>query len=57
MIRSYLKAVGTAFRKDLADLLKIEVRPCGWILHNLVEQGKLIKTGQHYSLPPEQEGE
>lgn len=57
VIRSYLKAVGTAFRKDLADLLKIEVRPCGWILHNLVEQGKLIKTGQHYSLPPKQEGE
>lgn len=53
VICDYLKGAGTAFRKDLADLLKIELRPCGQILSNLVKEGKLIKTGQHYSLPPE----
>ena len=57
VISEYLKKSGTAFRKDLAELLRIEGRPCGWILHRLVEQGKLIKTGQHYSLPPEQDAE
>lgn len=57
VIREYLKASGTAFRKDLADLLKIEARPCGWLLLNLVKQGKLIKTGQRYSLPPEADKE
>lgn len=53
VIFNYLKVTGTAFRKDLADLLKIEARPCGQILSNLVKEGKLVKTGQHYSLPPE----
>ena len=55
VICDYLRVSGTAFRKDIADLLRIEARPCGQILHNLVRQGKLTKTGQHYSLPPEPE--
>lgn len=51
VICSHLQAVGTAYRKELADLLGIGVRQCGWILHKWVQEGKLTTRGQLYTLP------
>ena len=50
-ICAYLETVGTAYRKELAGVLHIGVRQCGWILRGLVEQGKLMMVGQRYALP------
>jgi len=52
-IRGYLKEHGGAYRQDLAQLLGLEPRVCGWILHNLVEEGRLNMDRQWYTLPLE----
>ena len=44
---------GAAFRQDLADLLRVEGRPCATILRRFVEEGKVVRVGQIYRLPPE----
>ena len=50
VIRDYLERETGAYRKELAALLRVEVRSCGWILRGLVEEGKLVKEGQRYYL-------
>ena len=38
-------------QKELADLLHIEEKQCGWILTGFVAEGKLGRIGQRYVLP------
>lgn len=52
-IRAYLRD-GGAYRDDLARLLRLEGRLCGRVLSRLVEEGKLVKTAQLYTLPETQ---
>jgi integrase len=51
VLRAHLENVGIAYRAELADLLHIEGRQCHVILRKLVEEGKLVRKGQMYSLP------
>ena len=51
VVRAYLEAEGGAYRKELADLLHIEEKQCGWILAGFVADGKLNREGQRYVLP------
>ena len=51
MVRDYLEEEGGAYRKELAELLRIEEKQCGWILSGLVAEGKLAREGQRYILP------
>lgn len=51
VIRAHLERVGGAYRGELAQLLNVEVRSCGWILHRLLNDGKLIRKGHQYFLP------
>lgn len=51
MIRDYLEENGAAYRQDLADLLRIEGRPCAAILRRFVDEGKVVRAGQIYKLP------
>ena len=51
VIREYLQRETGAYRKELAALLRVETRSCGWILRGLVDEGKLVKSGQRYYLP------
>lgn len=51
VIRSYLEENGTAYRQDLAALLRIEPRQCALILKHMVGTGQLEQAGQQYSLP------
>ena len=51
VLRAHLEAVGIAYRAELADLLHIEGRQCHVVLRKLVEEGKLVRKGQMYSLP------
>lgn len=51
MICALLEETGGAYRQDIADLLQLEPRKCGWILAQLVREGKLSKVGQLYMLP------
>lgn len=50
VIREYLTRETGAYRKELAALLRVEIRSCSWILRGLVEEGKLVKEGQRYFL-------
>lgn len=50
VIRDYLARETGAYRKELAALLRVEIRSCSWILRGLVEEGKLVKEGQRYFL-------
>lgn len=50
---AYLRENGLAYRKDLADLLGVNVKTCGWILHGFVEAGLLRMEKQKYMLPEE----
>ena len=50
VIRDYLARETGAYRKELAALLRVEIRSCSWILRRLVEEGKLVKEGQRYFL-------
>ena len=52
-VRAYLETEGGAYRKELAQLLRIEEKQCGWILSGLVAEGKLAREGQRYVLPEE----
>ena len=51
VIRSYLEENGTAYRQDLAGLLRIEPRQCTLILKHMVQTGQLEQVGQQYRLP------
>ena len=51
VIRDYLKAEGGAYRQDLADLLRIAPKQCGWILQTMVADGRLNRWKQWYTLP------
>lgn len=51
VIQAHLRTVGAAYRKELADLLGIGVRQGGWIFYKWVQEGKLVKHGQLYTLP------
>ena len=52
-VRDFLAQNGGAYRQDLADLLQVEGRPCAAILRRFVEEGKVVRVGQIYRLPPE----
>lgn len=51
IICAHLGRVGGAYRGELAQLLNIEVRSCGWILNRLLKEGKLVRKGHQYFLP------
>lgn len=51
VIRAHLERVGGAYRGELAELLNVEVRSCGWILKRLLDEGKLVRKGHQYFLP------
>ena len=51
VIRTFLSQTGPAYRQDLAELLHIGDRQCALILRHMVEDGRLVRTGQRYSLP------
>ena len=55
VIRGYLEEHGGAYRQELAELLGLEPRTCGWILHKLVEEGRLEMDRQWYTLPMEED--
>jgi hypothetical protein len=50
-ICAYLEREGGAYRQDLAQLLHIGPKQCGWILQNMVEDGRLNRSKQWYTLP------
>ena len=50
VLKAHLETVGVAFRAELAELLRIEGRQCHVVLRKLVEEGKLVRKGQMYSL-------
>ena len=54
VVRAYLETEGGAYRKELADLLHIEEKQCGWILAGFVADGKLAREGQRYVQPEEE---
>ncbi|MCF2665028.1 hypothetical protein JQM66_10720 [Oscillibacter valericigenes] len=51
-IRAYLREHGAASMSDLRFLLRIERRQCGRILKKMVEDGKLLREGNTFRLPP-----
>ena len=51
-IKAYLQEHGSASMSDLRFLLRIERRQCGRILKKMVEDGKLIREGNTFRLPP-----
>lgn len=51
VIRAYLEENNTAYRQDLARLLRIGPRQCSLILKHMVQTGQLVQTGQQYHLP------
>ena len=51
VIRTFLSQTGPAYRQDLAELLHIGDRQCALILRHMVEDDRLVRTGQRYSLP------
>lgn len=53
VLRAHLSVVGSAYRKELAELLRLDGNQCGVILRRLAAEGKLVKRGQVYSLPEE----
>ena len=46
-----LRERGGAYRQDVAEQLRLEMRQTEWVLAQLVREGKLSKTGQRYTLP------
>ena len=55
VIRAYLQQEGFAYRKDIADLLRIDSRQCAPILRRMVQQGELQQEKQRYYLPASSE--
>ena len=53
VIRDFLTQSGPAYRQDLAALLHIGDRQCALILKHLVDAGQLVRVGQQYALPVE----
>jgi len=51
VIRNHLEQVGSAYRQELAELLRIEGRQCQSILRRMVKNGQLVCSGQQYALP------
>lgn len=51
VLRAHLEKVGSAYRKELADLLGLDGSQCGTVLRRLAAEGRLVKNGQLYSLP------
>lgn len=51
VIRKHLEQVGSAYRQELAELLRIEGRQCQTILRRMVRNGQLVCDGQQYALP------
>ena len=51
VISAHLQNVGAAYCSELAELLGIGARQCGWILACMVKEGKLAQTNQMYRLP------
>lgn len=51
VIRAHLEQVGSAYRQELAELLRIEGRQCQTILRRMVRKGQLVCSGQQYALP------
>lgn len=51
VICAYLEREGGAYRQDLAQLLHIGPKQCGWILQTMVEDGRLNRSKQWYTLP------
>ena len=51
VLRGHLELVGSAYRKELADLLGIPERQCSTLLRKMVREGSLAQSGQQYSLP------
>ena len=54
VISAFLSRTGPAYRQDLSELLHIGDRQCALILRHMVEDGRLVRTGQRYSLPLDQ---
>lgn len=50
---THLRAAGSAYRQELAEVLRIDARRCGAILKKMVEEERLVRTGQMYTLPEE----
>ena len=44
-----------SYRQDLAALLHIGNRQCALILRHMVEDGRLVRVGQQYYLPEQEE--
>lgn len=56
VLRDHLSAVGSAYRKELADLLGLDGSQCAAVLRRLTAEGRLVKNGQLYSLPEPERG-
>ena len=54
VIRTFLERCGSAYRQDLAALLHIGDRQCALILRHMVDDGRLVRVGQQYYLPPQE---
>jgi len=54
VIRAYLEREGGAYRQDLAALLRIAPQQCGWILQTMVQDGRLCREKQWYTLPAQE---
>jgi hypothetical protein len=52
-IRAYFLANGGGYRKEVAELLGVELRSAEWILQSMQKQGLLTKEGQRWKLPGE----
>lgn len=55
VVRTYLEKQGSSEIGEIAKLLNIESRRTAWILHKMIEEGKLQMKGKTYSLPGKEE--
>ena len=53
-VRAYLEEAGGAYRGELAKILRLEAKQCGWILRGWVKEGRLRHEKQRYFLPEDQ---
>lgn len=51
VIRTHLEDGHAAYRQEIAEILHIGIHPCSLLLRRLVHEGKLLQSGQKYSLP------
>ena len=52
-IARYLEQTGSAYRQDIAGLLRVGPRQCASLLRRMVDSGRLIQRGQRYFLSPQ----